>query len=238
MALLTGCGAADAGEAAVERKAFPFSGKVLTVDSDNSAVRVIAADVSRVEVTRQVDGWVFAGSGPEKSWKLADGRLTLRMKCTGVVSDCEGRHTVRVPHGVDVTVKNDNGEVTASGFRTPLRISSDNGKVTVRDTTGPLDLRSDNGQVVTERVRAATVKVRTDNGSVRIGVREGAVPERVDVATDNGAIRVDLPRAGAPYAVDAHSENGKTDVDVARDGSSPRVVTARSDNGKVTVRGV
>jgi hypothetical protein len=232
--VLSGCGSADAEEATAESRAFPFSGKALTIDSGNSSLELVSADVKDVQVTRQVDGWVFAGNGPEAVWKLADGKLTLRLKCDALVSDCESRHTVKIPRGVAVTVDDDNGSVTASGFDAALKIRADNGDVTVRDSSGPLDLNSDNGKILTERVTAKTVSARADNGSVRLLV--AAVPDLVDAFSDNGKIVIELPRAGAPYAVTATSDNGGVDLDVPTDKSSTHVVKARSDNGKVTVR--
>ncbi|MET7615545.1 DUF4097 family beta strand repeat-containing protein [Streptomyces sp. NPDC005408] len=231
---LTGCGSADAGEAPVEKRAFPFTGKALTIDSDDSAIELVPADVKDVQVTRQVDGWVFLGDGPEPTWKMEGGKLTLRVKCDAVASDCEARHTIKVPRGVAVTVEDDNGSVTASGFDTALTIRSDNGAVTVRDSSGPLKLDSDNGKVVTERVSAKTVSASSENGAVRLGLL--AVPDRVETDSDNGSILIELPRAGAPYAVTAKSDNGDVNVDVPNDSSSSHVVKARSDNGKVTVR--
>ncbi|GGZ22332.1 lipoprotein [Streptomyces inusitatus] len=236
MGALVGCGSAEAEEAPVERKAFALEGDRLTVDSDNSAVEVVAADVEKVEVSRQIDGWVFVGSGPEASWRMEGERLVLRMGCKGIVSDCSGRQTVKVPRGVAVTVVDENGGVTASGFSTPLKIDSGNGDVTVRDTSGALDLVSDNGTITTERVTAKTVRAVSDNGEVRIGLKAGAVPERVETVSDNGGIRIDLPRAGAPYAVTAESDNGTVDVDPAVGSGGTRVVSARSDNGWVKVR--
>lgn len=231
---LTGCGSADIDDAPVERKAFPLTGKALTIESDNTALDIVAADVDAVGVTRQVDGWVVFGSGPDKSWRMEDGRLTLEVDCDGVASHCEGRHTIKVPRGVDVTVDDANGGVTATGFGTPLKIDSDNGKVVVRDASGPLDLRSNNGRVETERITSTTVRAVSGNGSVKL--RLGVAPDRVETASDNGRVDIELPSAGAPYAVTAKSENGSVDVSVPTDDASARTVTARSDNGKVVVR--
>lgn len=231
---VSGCGSSGVEDAPVESKAFPFSGKTLTIASDNSSLEILAADVSDVEVTRQVDGWVMFGSGPEKAWGMKDGKLTLKVDCDGLAANCEGRHTIKVPRGVAVTVEDGNGGVSASGFTTALKIDSDNGKVAVRDSSGPLDLRTDNGGVVTERVTSTTVKAVSDNGRVRL--RLDAVPDRVEAFSDNGQVEIDLPAEGAPYAVTAKSDNGDVDVSVPRDEDSARVVTARSDNGKVVVR--
>ncbi|MFF7200603.1 DUF4097 family beta strand repeat-containing protein [Streptomyces sp. NPDC008141] len=232
--VLAGCGGAEAEDAPVESKKFPLAGKTLTVDSDDSRIDLVAADVKDVEVTRQVDGWVFLGSGPEATWKMKGDRLTLRVKCAAVASDCEARHTVKVPRDVAVTVEDDNGGVTAGGFRTPLTIRSDNGAVEVRDSSGALDLVSDNGKVVAQGVTARTVKARSENGGVELGL--AAVPDTVETVSDNGRVVIELPRSGAPYAVTAKSDNGGVDVDVPTDAGSSHVVKARSDNGKVTVR--
>ncbi|MGI5399325.1 DUF4097 family beta strand repeat-containing protein [Streptomyces sp. CA-135486] len=232
--VLIGCGSADAGDAPVEMRSFALEGKALTIDSDNSAIEIVPADVKDVQVTRRVDGWVFMGSGPGASWKMKDGKLTLRVRCDAVASSCEARHTVKVPRGVAVAVEDDNGSVTASGFDTALKIRSDNGDVTVRDASGPLRLDTDNGEVVAERVSSKAVTVGSENGSVRLGL--SAVPDRVETVSDNGAITLELPRAGAPYSVTAKSDNGDVDVDVPTDHGSSHVVKARSDNGNVTVR--
>ncbi|MEV6393667.1 DUF4097 family beta strand repeat-containing protein [Streptomyces sp. NPDC051907] len=231
---VSGCGSADAEDAPVENKAFPLAGKALVIDSDNSRLELVAADVKEVEVTRQVDGWVFFGEGPDPVWKMEGETLTLRVECDAVASDCESRHTVKVPRGVAVTVKDDNGSVTATGFDTDLKIRSDNGAVTVRDSSGDLELASDNGKIATERVSAKTVTAASDNGAVEL--RLAAVPDRVESVSDNGEIEIELPAAGAPYAVTAKSDNGSVDVDVPTDKSSAHIVNARSDNGEVVVR--
>jgi DUF4097 and DUF4098 domain-containing protein YvlB len=234
--VLSGCGSAEADEAPVERKSFAFSGQTLDIDSDNYRLEIVPADVKAVEVTRQVDGWVVLGSGPEKSWKLEDGRLVLKVECDAVVSNCEGKATVKVPRGVTVSVDSDNGDVRASGFSTPLRIGSQNGDITVRETTGTLDLSSDNGSVNTRGVTAATLKARTNNGDVRVGLRAGTAADLIESRSDNGSVTVELPNDGGPYAVEADTKNGEAKVSVQHDPASKRVVNARSNNGDVTVR--
>lgn len=231
---LSGCASADAGEAPVESRSFPLTGKTLTIDTDNSDIKLVPADVKDVQVSRQVDG--SRGSRPKASWDMKDGTLTLRVKCDGIAGDCASRHSVKVPRGVAVTVEDGNGRLTATGFDTALKIRSDNGEVTVRDSSGPLDLNSSNGEIVTERVTARTVTARSGNGMVRLGLTDA--PDRVETVTDNGEVVIELPRAGAPYAVTATSGNGDANVDVPTAGGSPHVVKARSDNGEVTVRSV
>ncbi|QIP88727.1 DUF4097 domain-containing protein [Streptomyces sp. Tu 2975] len=231
---LSGCGSADASEAPVEKKSFALTGTALTIDSDNTDIELVPADVDEVEVTRQVDGWVFLGNGPDATWKMADGTLTLKVKCDAIASDCVARHTVKVPRGTSVTVDDDNGSVTASGFDTALKLRSDNGSVKVTDSSGALELDSENGSVVAERVSGKSVVASSDNGSVRLELT--GVPDRVESHSDNGRVEIRLPGAGAPYAVDAKSDNGDVDVAVPTDDNSTHVVKARSDNGEVVVR--
>ncbi|MFJ4919476.1 DUF4097 family beta strand repeat-containing protein [Streptomyces sp. NPDC088725] len=249
---VAGCGAADASDAPVEKRSFAFSGKTLTIDAENSAVRLVPADVTDVEVTRQVDGWVFFGNGPDARWKMSGSTLSLRLKCGAVISSCEARHQIKVPRGVAVTLRGDNGSVTASGFSTALTLGSSNGAVTVRDSSGPLDLDSGNGNVTAEGISARSVAMKSGNGS--LSLRLTAVPATVETRTDNGPIRIDLPRSArsassrgsagsdtsgtsdTSYAVTATSGNGKVQVDVPTDKNSAHRIAAHSDNGEIRVR--
>ncbi|MER7959391.1 DUF4097 family beta strand repeat-containing protein [Streptomyces sp. NPDC096030] len=219
--------------APVERKTFAFSGDSLVVDAENSELEIVPADIEDVRVSRQVDGWVFMGSGPEAVWGLRDGRLTLRVECDAVASNCGSLHRVQVPRGVAVTVEDDNGQVTADGFDTDLRIRSDNGAVIVRDSSGALDLTSNNGEVVVEGgTRSERVVARSDNGAVRIAL--SAVPRHVEAVSNNGEVDIALP--DATYDVDGRSDNGDVRIDVPTQKGSAHVVAARSDNGEVVVR--
>jgi hypothetical protein len=228
-----GCGS-ESSDAPVERKTFAFDGKTLRIAAGNAAIDLTPADVKDVEVTRQVDGWVVLGTGPDPSWNMAGDTLTLKVSCKALVSDCESRHRVKVPRGVAVTVDGDNGKVTAAGFDTALKLSTDNGAVTVSDSGGPLDVANDNGKITLEGISARSVVARTDNGAIQVGF--DTVPDSVDTRSDNGRIQIDVPASKTSYAVTAASDNGRVDVDVPTDRNSTHVVKARTDNGKVTVR--
>ncbi|MFF5917323.1 DUF4097 family beta strand repeat-containing protein [Streptomyces flavochromogenes] len=230
--VLVGCGSNDVEGAPVERRTFAFGGEALTVDSDNSELVITPADIDDVRVERQVDGWVFMGSGPEPEWKLVDGTLTLRVRCDGVTANCDAIHRIQVPRDVAVTVENDNGRVTAEGFATPMKVRSDNGDVRVRKAGGALDLGTENGDVAVEDgATAPEVVARSDNGAIRIAL--GSVPRRVDVVTDNGDVHVSLPTA--EYEVTGASDNGEVRIDVPRRDKSGHSVSARSDNGDISV---
>ncbi|MGQ4714500.1 DUF4097 family beta strand repeat-containing protein [Streptomyces anulatus] len=231
---LTGCGGTDVDGAPVERKSFALEGKTLTIDSENATVDLVPADVRQVEVERQVDGWVVLGSGPDPVWNMEGDTLTLRVKCDALINNCEARHRVKVPRGVDVTASSDNGTISATGFDRALDLSSDNGEINVRDARGALKLKSDNGEIQADRISASSVVARADNGEIRLDF--STVPDLVDTVSDNGGITIDLPPGGQKYAVNASADNGDVSIGVPRGDDSAHVVKARSDNGQVTVR--
>ncbi|MEU0132525.1 DUF4097 family beta strand repeat-containing protein [Streptomyces sp. NPDC006296] len=234
VAALSGCGSAEAEDSVTEHKSFAFGGEALTIDAENSALELVPADVEQIEVTRRVGGWAFLGSGPDPVWKLEGDELKLQVKCRAMISNCEAYHEVKVPRGLALTVRGDNGRISAAGFATPLTISSDNGRVTVRDVSAPLDLSSDNGSIEAERISGRSVIARSVNGEVELALSE--VPDLVDTTSDNGSISIALPGGQETYAVSAGTDNGRVSVDVPRSDSSRHVVKARSDNGEVTVR--
>ncbi|PZT69590.1 hypothetical protein DN402_24230 [Streptomyces sp. SW4] len=217
-----------------EHRTFALHGRTLTVDSDDSALEIVAVDGAepgRVEVTRWWQGSVAVGDEPEVTWTMENDRLVLRLHCSGFVADCSAKHRIEVPRGVAVRAEEDDGSVRARGFRDALSIRTADGSVHVTDSTGPLDLSSDDGAVRAE-VSSRTVKAHTKDGSVRLDL--GAVPDLVDSRSDDGSVTVGLPRAA--YKVTATTDDGSVDVSVPRDESSAHVVKARTADGEVTVR--
>lgn len=217
-----------------EHRSFALQGRTLTVDSDDSALEIVASDdhtSGKVEVTRWFSGSVAVGTDPEVTWKMDDDRLVLRMHCSGVVADCAARHRIEVPRGIAVQVKEGDGSVRARGFRDALNIRTGDGSVHVTDSTGPLQLRTGDGSVRAE-VSSRRVNAHTDDGSVRLEL--GTVPDLVESRTGDGSVTITLPRA--TYKVSTETGDGGVDVSVPRDDTSGHVVSARTGDGKVTVR--
>ncbi|WP_437033334.1 DUF4097 family beta strand repeat-containing protein [Streptomyces sp. enrichment culture] len=233
---LAGCGASAADDTEPERRTFGLTGTTLTVDSDDSALEIVAADAhpsGKIRVTRWFRGRVVIGSDPKVSWSLKDDRLVLRLKCSGIIADCAARHRVEVPRGIAVTVHNRDGSVRAGGFTDPLNVRTGDGSVHVTDTSGPLELHSGDGSVRAE-VSSRTVRTRSGDGSVRLALR--AVPDRVESHSGDGSVTIELPRAA--YKVDTRTGDGPERVSVPRDDASRHVVTARTGDGSLTVRTV
>lgn len=249
---LSACGASAGDDKDPDRRSFGLQSRTLTVDSDDSALEIVAADknpAGKIEVTRWFQGSVVVGKDPEVTWSMRDDRLVLRLRCSGVVVDCSAKHRIEVPRGVSVQVQDGDGSVRARGFRDPLSIRTGDGSVRVTGSTGPLDIRTGDGSV---RVTDATgpLRMRTGDGSIRANVSSrdvrthtgdgsvrlefGAVPDRVESRSGDGSVSIALPRAA--YRVTTETGDGGVDVSVPRDESSSHVVSAHTGDGKVTVR--
>ncbi|MER6788217.1 DUF4097 family beta strand repeat-containing protein [Streptomyces sp. NPDC000658] len=229
----TGCGASAADDEHPDHRSFALEGDTLTIDSDDSALEIVASDTAKtgaVAVTRWFEGSVAVGGSPKVTWSMKDDRLTLRVHCSGVIADCSAKHRVEVPRGVAVKV-DDDGSVRARGFREALSVRAQDGSVHVTDSSGPLDLRTEDGSVHAE-VASRSVRTRTEDGSVSLDL--SAVPDRVDSVSQDGSVTIALPTA--TYRVTTKTDDGGVDVTVPRDESSAHVVSARTADGKVTVR--
>jgi hypothetical protein len=230
----TACGASAGDDKDPDHRAFALEGRTLVVDSDDSALEVVAADGNapgKVEVTRWFQGTVAFGKDPKVSWSMKGDRLTLRVKCSGVVADCSAKHRVEVPRGVTVKVEDGDGSVRARGFEDALNIRTGDGSVHVTDSSGPLTLRTGDGSVHAE-VSSRTVRAETGDGSVHLEL--GAVPDLVDSRSHDGSVTIALPKS--TYRVTTKTGDGSVDVSVPRSDSSKHVVSARSGDGKVTLK--
>ncbi|WP_369246314.1 DUF4097 family beta strand repeat-containing protein [Streptomyces sp. R41] len=232
----TACGASAGDDKEPDHRSFALHGRTLTVDSDDSALELVVSDsaeADEVEVTRWFRGHVVVGGDPRVTWAMEDGdRLVLRMKCSGVVADCSARHRIVVPRGVAVSVKDGDGSVRAQGFKEALSIRTSDGSVRVTDSSGPLELRSSDGSIRALGVDSRHVRARTQDGSVRLEL--GAVPDLVDSRTQDGSVTIALPRDS--YRVTTGSGDGSVHVSVPRDAASSHVVSAHTNDGKITVR--
>ncbi|MGW0823515.1 DUF4097 family beta strand repeat-containing protein [Streptomyces sp. NPDC002845] len=233
MATAAACGASAGDDKEPEHRSFALEGRTLTVDSDDSTLEIVSADVDEVEVTRWFEGRVVVGGDPRVTWEMEDGnRLVLREKCSGMIAQCSSKHRIEVPRGVAVTVKDDDGSVSAQGFEEALNIHTQDGAVRVSDSSGPLELRTDDGSVRAVGIESRSVKASTGDGSVKLEL--GVVPDLVEARSDDGSINIALPRD--TYRVTTGSDDGSVKVSVPRDEASAHVVTAHTNDGSVTVR--
>lgn len=232
--LTTGCaGNASADEAAEpEHRSFALPGRTLTVDSDDSRLELVPGEGDEVRVTRWFTGRAVLGSTPRAHWTVEGDELRLRVTCGGLVITCDARHRVEVPADVAVSVRTQDGSVTAKGFSTPLSVHGSDAGLTVENVSGPLDLRSADGAITARSVSSASVRARTEDGSVLLSLAEP--PERIDATSEDGSLTVELPEAA--YRVRTEVQDGRANVSVLEDPASSRVVSVTAQDGNITVR--
>lgn len=223
LTLLSGCGqASELGEP--EEKTYDDVPEVLIVEVDNASLEIIPGDTDQVRVTRADSG--NAGG----DWELTGDTLNLEMTC-GVISNCQVEYQVFVPADTALSVETDNGDVAVSEFSASVEVTSGNGDVDISDVTGPLTLTSGNGDMNLTGISSKSLTAATDNGSIDAAFTEA--PTDVGVSTNNGDATVALP--GGPYAVFETFDNGEIVNDLPSDESSASTVTARTENGTITL---
>ncbi|MET8824933.1 DUF4097 family beta strand repeat-containing protein [Streptomyces sp. NPDC004610] len=175
----------------------------------------------RVEVPRGV------------SVKVEDGDGTIR--ASGFTDPLDIRTGDGNVHVTDTTgtlgIRTGDGNVRVSDTTGTLAVRTTDGNVRITDSTGSADLRTDDGTIDAD-LGSRTVTTRTGDGSVRLAL--GVVPDRVETRSGDGNVTVTLPRAG--YRVTTETGDGGVEVSVPRDDSSDHIVTARTGDGKVTLR--
>lgn len=223
LALLSGCGQiGDLGEP--EERTYDDVPELLIIEVDNASLEIIPEDTEQVRVTRADSG--NAGG----DWEMTGDTLSLETECR-MFSNCEVEYQVFVPADTALSVDTDNGDVSLSGFSAPIEVAAANGAIDVSDVTGPLALTSDNGDMNLTGVGSDTLSAATDNGTIDATFTEA--PTEVEVSTNNGEATVALP--GGPYAVFETSDNGDVVNDLPTDDTSTSTVSARTDNGTITL---
>ncbi|GAA1460291.1 DUF4097 family beta strand repeat-containing protein [Nocardiopsis exhalans] len=227
LALLTGCGQnADlaGSETRTEEKTYDDVPELLLVEIDDASLEIVPHEADQIRVVREETG--SAGG----DWELTGNTLDLEMDC-GTFSDCRVRYEVFVPADTALSVETDNGDVSVSGSRAPTEVRSGNGTIAVSDVTGPLTLTSANGDMNLSGIGSESLSAATGNGTIDAVFSEA--PAEVEVSTNNGAATLALP--GGPYAVFETFGNGEVTNELPSDDTSASTVTARTDNGTITL---
>ncbi|QCD66512.1 MULTISPECIES: DUF4097 family beta strand repeat-containing protein [Halomicrobium] len=199
----------DDGETTVE----PWDGDEVQILATKYAIG--GTELSDVQVTRTVD----------------DGRLSVGVKdTTGVAIGTVGGGleslTVKVPSGVRVTeLTVDDGDATIGDVAGDLALSVDDGTAEVGPLDGGVQIDADDGDIEVGAVDSVAGKV--DDG----GISATEATTIGDVEADDGDLDLAVANVDGPATVSA--DDG--DVTLRLSPSLDLSVTARSDNGTVTV---
>jgi DUF4097 and DUF4098 domain-containing protein YvlB len=220
-------------EERVENESFPAA-TLTTLELDGTAgtVQITAADTDTVHVRATIsDGLRKTG----ESRRVVGDTLQLHSTCPNIGSEwCRVDYDVTMPAELAVVVRNGDGHTSISETTGPVDVQSDYGTVELSELSGTIDVATDNGRIEATGLTSSAVTARTDNGT--IGLEFAAAPTTVRADTDNGRIEIVVPADGTAYRVDTSTDNGSRTVSVPIDAAGPRAITARTDNGSITVR--
>ncbi|MCW6008056.1 hypothetical protein K1W54_26450 [Micromonospora sp. CPCC 205371] len=204
-----------------DRREFSLTGDRLVIDSGGADLRLVAGTSKAVVVDRSLTG--KATVGDNASWAMDGETLRLSVTCSGFVPDCGGRHIVRVPSGVAVTVTSD-APVRAVGLDAALTATVIDSWLRVEEPAGALRLTADLAVDVTG-ARSADVSATSRERSVALDFT--VAPTRVR-ARAGGDVAVTLPSGPETYRVTAAP--GETAL--RSDPASERTVTAAAGEGR------
>ena len=148
------------------------------------------------------------------------------------------RYEVRIPPGLDVLLRTQNGDVRMEGLQGTVTASATNGTLTGRQLSGRVDASTVNGGVdVSLESIAGDSRFSAVNGGVRMNVGPGVNAE-LDATVVNGGVRIsdDVTFAAderTPQRVDGRIGSGgpRIVVHVTNGG-----ITIGSREGRVTTR--
>ncbi len=138
-----------------------------------------------------------------------------------------------------VTTQQQVGVVFAQADLDQLIARTDEGAVVLSGSARHIEITNEHGDVHTRDAIAVSESFRAVTQDGDVSVDFSSPPKTVDVRSGDGDIELALPQPG-PYVVDATTgqEWGATEVQVPRTrdrADAASVVTARSENGNVTV---
>jgi hypothetical protein len=221
----------------------------LLVQSYGGQVRVVAGQVSHVQVTERIVYEPKAGQGepPAVAESVAGGRLSLGDPACAQ-ADCAVDFSVTVPSAVSVTADTQGGPAVISGVA-GTTVDSGGGPVGVMQVTGPLTVRTGGGPLITNDVAgpiradtsgggltargvtATTASLSTGGGPAQVVF--AAAPDTVTLSTDGGPATLRLP--GGPYALNADSDGGPELIGIATDPAARASIRVISGGGPILV---
>jgi hypothetical protein len=222
VALAAGCADVRAvNETREDRREFSLTGDRLVIESAGADLRLVDGRGETVEVERSLTG--KATVGDNASWSMDGRTLRLGITCSGFVPDCGGRHIVRVPSGVAVTVTSD-APVRAVGLGGALTATVTGAWLRVEDPSGALRLTA---QFNVDVTGARSTDVAATSSERDVTLDFAGAPTRVQ-ARASGNVAVTLPGGPETYRVAAAPGRPALRSDPA----SERTVTATAGEGR------
>lgn len=205
----------------------------LAVTSNSGDITVVLSSDDAVHVRTQARHGLAT---PDLVAESGATGLVLDSHCNGFLGDfCQVSYTVAVPREVSLTVSGGMGDVVVRDLEGRVDVDNTGGDVLLTGLGGDVTVRTVSGDVVATGLRSGSVLAESTIGDVSIA---GALaPTSVTARSTVGDVDVAVPPT-RPYRVDAGtgSGSGETRVLLPVDPAATASVSAKSDNGDVTVR--
>ncbi|MGY9066692.1 DUF4097 family beta strand repeat-containing protein [Streptomyces sp. CAS3] len=215
-----------------DQRRFDFDGDSLSVVArGDGRVRITPGREKTLSVGRELSG--AAAREGNSAWSMEGDTLRLSARCTGLEMNCRAEFVIRVPRGVDVSVRASAG-VTTLDIHSRARITTQTGDIKIEGATGSLWLHSTSGRIEVLDSTSQTVEAHTARAPVSLSFT--APPQRVVVGSEAGDIRVDLPDSPARYRIIGTARDGESwHIGVVDVPSADRRIVARTEEGAVRI---
>lgn len=201
----------------------------LDVKVGNGTLALANATGADVVVERKV---AYLLRGPSLTQEVKGDTLVVRQNCSGFhIGQCDTSYSILVPPLVETVIVSDGGKVDLNGTQGTMSVKTSGGEINADKTFGDLDFTTDNGNVKGSDLSSLRTKAKTKGGKIELTL--AVAPTNLEVRSSDGNVFVQVPDENTAYKVDAGSTNNESSIGLNNDTGSPRLITARSDNGKV-----
>lgn len=213
-------------------QAHPINAVQVNVESGDVRIDPGSAGEARI---RESLSWVLHKPSVRESW---DGdTLVVTVACDSgaflLPDQCSADLDITVPASASVTVTATSGDVTATGMSGGVHMETDSGDIQLTGVGGTVFAHAISGSVSAQSLTATDADVQVESGSVDLEF--ATAPDRVVSRVVSGDTSILVPR-GDGYLVTGQSLSGERDIDPALENSqSPRLISADSDSGQVSV---
>lgn len=184
--------------------------------------------------TGRLDGTVhYSLIRPSLTEYASDRGAGLRFQCELPAGVCDLNATLSVPAGTEVDVSSGGGDLSVTGFASPVTLRTAGGDVAAAGLAGRLMINSGGGDVGASALSSARVTIESGGGDVSLVF--GQPPGNVTVVSGGGDVQVVLPQGPASYDVATSTGGGDLSNDVPVSSSSAHKITVDSGGGDVDI---
>ncbi|MFF2363691.1 DUF4097 domain-containing protein [Streptomyces sp. NPDC058122] len=189
------------------------------IDVSGAAARVLGEGrLGEVRVDTSAGDVRLDTTGPLRLKVSHGSTLVDRVEGTAEITSSTGNVRVGLVDGPAV-LKNSHGTTTVGAVTGELRVNGANGAIDIRRAEASVTGTTTNGLLRIAEVARGNVQLETSNGSIEVGIREGAAAW-LDVSSNRGQVRNALPASEAPEqaedTVKLHARTNWGNIDIRR----------------------